>query len=96
MDKIETDAVEHESYTSCWGFAKRGQLGAFKHANSSINPVMIEIGNSVISDCAAGENHCIFTESISANLKGSKNDRSGKLEHMLESSQADNGKNVYA
>ena len=63
MDNLEMEAMEREVYCSSWGYAKKGQLGNFKHSNSTTNPVLIEIGNTLVSDAAAGENHCIFTDS---------------------------------
>ena len=47
MDKLERDLSAPEIYWSSWGFAKKGQLGNFKHANFSVNPVLIEVNNSI-------------------------------------------------
>lgn len=65
MDNIEGDVIERDTYCTSWGYTSKGQIGNLKHENFTTNPNKVEIGNIVLVDAAAGENHTIFTDSLS-------------------------------
>jgi alpha-tubulin suppressor-like RCC1 family protein len=71
MDRFEADAIEREVYWSGWGYCSKGQIGNMKHDNYTLQPNLIEIGNTILCDSSAGENHAIFTDSKSVYACGS-------------------------